>query len=297
MTLALIDGNAFYCSCERVFDPKVRKRPVIVLSNNDGCAVARTSEAKALGIKMGQPYFMIRDLCRREGVAVFSSNYTLYGDISARMNTVYRQFSPEVETYSIDESFLDLSGFGRRDLAALARDLRETVRKWVGIPTCVGLGSTKTLAKLANWIAKQVPELGGVCDLTEPAAYDHWLVRVPVEEVWGIGPASARKLQAMGVESAADLRDLDPRPVRQALGPASPDRCGRADRSRTARAAVSGARTASGATQGLRGHAHVQPPRREPGHLAGGRCRLRDPPGRETPTRGPGHRPCARLFP
>jgi DNA polymerase V len=217
MTLALIDGNAFYCSCERVFDPKVRSRPVIVLSNNDGCAVARTREAKALGIKMGQPYFMIRDLCRREGVAVFSSNYTLYGDISARMNTVYRQFSPEVETYSIDESFLDLSGFGRRDLAALARDLRETVRKWVGIPTCVGLGSTKTLAKLANWIAKQVPELGGVCDLTDPLAYEHWLVRVPVEEVWGIGPASTRKLQAMGVESAADLRDLDPRPVRQAL--------------------------------------------------------------------------------
>src|SRR5689334_13237799 len=99
MTLALIDGNAFYCSCERVFDPKVRKRPVIVLSNNDGCAVARTSEAKALGIKMGQPYFMIRDLCRREGVAVFSSNYTLYGDMSARMNAVYRQFSPEVETH------------------------------------------------------------------------------------------------------------------------------------------------------------------------------------------------------
>src|SRR3954462_502129 len=137
--------------------------------------------------------------------------------MSARMNAVYRQFSPEVETYSIDESFLDLSGFGRRDLAALARDLRETVRKWVGIPTCVGLGSTKTLAKLANWIAKQVPELGGVCDLTDPLAYEHWLVRVPVEEVWGIGPASARKLQAMGVESAADLRDLDPRPVRQAL--------------------------------------------------------------------------------
>jgi DNA polymerase V len=217
MTLALIDGNAFYCSCERVFDPKVRTRPVIVLSNNDGCAVARTSEAKALGIKMGQPYFMIRGLCRREGVAVFSSNYTLYGDMSARMNAVYRQFSPEVETYSIDESFLDLSGFGHRDLVVLARDLRETVRRWVGIPTCVGLGRTKTLAKLANWIAKQVPELGGVCDLTDPLAYEHWLVRVPVEEVWGIGPASARKLQAMGVESAADLRDLDPRPVRQAL--------------------------------------------------------------------------------
>ena len=133
------------------------------------------------------------------------------------MNAVYRQFSPEVETYSIDESFLDLSGLVHSDLDELARDLRETVRKWVGIPTCVGLGRTKTLAKLANWIAKQVPELRGVCDLTDPLAYEHWLVRVPVEEVWGIGPASARKLQAMGVESAATAPDLDPHQVRQAL--------------------------------------------------------------------------------
>src|SRR3954452_12091278 len=164
--IALIDGNSFYCSCERVFDPKLAAVPVIVLSNNDGCAIARTSEAKPLGIRMGEPYFKIRDLCRREGVAVFSSNYTLYGDMSARMNAVYRQFSPEVETYSIDESFLDLSGFKRRDLVTYARDLRETVRMWVGIPTCVGLGRTKTLAKLANWIAKQVPELRGVFDLT-----------------------------------------------------------------------------------------------------------------------------------
>jgi DNA polymerase V len=168
--LALIDGNSFYCSCERVFDGKLAKRPVIVLSNNDGCAIARTTEAKALGIGMGAPYFMIRDLCRREGVAVFSSNYALYGDMSARMNEVYRSFSPDVEIYSIDESFLDLTGFTRRDLVAYARDLREAVRKWIGIPTCIGLGRTKTLAKLANHIAKSVPELGGVCDLTDPAA-------------------------------------------------------------------------------------------------------------------------------
>ena len=137
--LALIDGNSFYCSCERVFDGRLAKRPVIVLSNNDGCAIARTAEAKALGIGMGAPYFMIRDLCRREGVAVFSSNYALYGDMSARMNEVYRSFSPDVEIYSIDESFLDLTGFTRRDLVAYARDLRERVRKWIGIPTCVGL--------------------------------------------------------------------------------------------------------------------------------------------------------------
>jgi DNA polymerase V len=133
---------------------------VIVLSNNDGCAVARTAEAKALGIRMGEPFFKIRGLCRRERVAVYSSNYTLYGDMSRTMNEVYRQFSPDVETYSIDESFLDLS---------------------------------------------------------DPAHYDHWLARVPVEEVWGVGPASVRKLQATGVESAADLRDIDPRPIRKAL--------------------------------------------------------------------------------
>ena len=113
MTFALIDGNSFYCSCERVFDPKLEGRPVIVLSNNDGCAVARTAEAKALGIRMGEPFFTIRDLCQREGVAVFSSNYTLYGDMSWRMNEVYRRFTPNVEIYSIDESFLDLSGFDR----------------------------------------------------------------------------------------------------------------------------------------------------------------------------------------
>lgn len=217
MSVALIDANAFYCSCERVFDPKIRDRPVIVLSNNDGCAVARTAEAKALGIKMGQPYFLMRDLCRRENVAVFSSNYTLYGDMSRRMSEVYRQFSPHVETYSIDESFLDLSDLERRHRVPLARDLRETVRKWIGIPCCVGIGATKTLAKLANHIAKQIPELAGVCDLTDPVQYDHWLPRVAVEEVWGVGPASVRKLQAMGVESVADLRDLDPRPARKGL--------------------------------------------------------------------------------
>jgi DNA polymerase V len=148
--LALIDGNSFYCSCERVFDPKLARVPVIVLSNNDGCAIARTAEAKALGIKMGDPWFKIRQQCQREGVRVFSSNYTLYGDMSARTNAVYRDFSPAVEIYSIDESFLDLSDVRDRDRVALARDLRATVRAWTGIPTCVGIGPTKTLAKLAN---------------------------------------------------------------------------------------------------------------------------------------------------
>ncbi|SFK86318.1 Y-family DNA polymerase [Methylorubrum salsuginis] len=215
--IALIDGNSFYCSCERVFDPKLARVPVIVLSNNDGCAIARTAEAKALGIKMGAPYFMIREMCQRQGVRVFSSNYTLYGDMSARINAIYRDATPEVEVYSIDESFLDLTAFTRRDRVALARDIRATVRAWTGIPTCVGLGPTKTLAKLANHIAKTVPELDGVCDLTDPAAYDHWLCRIHVGELWGVGRASLAKLEALGVDTVADLRDIDPRPVRKAL--------------------------------------------------------------------------------
>ncbi len=215
--IALIDGNSFYCSCERVFDPKLARVPVIVLSNNDGCAIARTTEAKALGIKMGAPYFMIRDMCQRQGVRVFSSNYTLYGDMSARINAIYRDATPEVEVYSIDESFLDLTAFTRRDRVALARDIRATVRAWTGIPTCVGLGPTKTLAKLANHIAKSVPELDGVCDLTDPAAYDHWLCRIRVGELWGVGRASLAKLEALGIDTVADLRDVDPRPVRKAL--------------------------------------------------------------------------------
>ena len=181
------------------------------------CAIARTSEAKALGIKMGDPYFKIREMCRVQGVRVFSSNYTLYGDMSGRTNAVYRQFSPQVEIYSIDESFLNLSDVAPALRVELARDLRATVRAWTGIPSCVGIGPTKTLAKLANHIAKTVPELAGVCDLTDPAAYAHWLCRIDVAEVWGIGRASLAKLEVMGVESVADLRDLDPRPVRKGL--------------------------------------------------------------------------------
>ena len=215
--IALIDGNSFYCSCERVFDPKLARVPVIVLSNNDGCAIARTAEAKALGIKMGDPWFKIRQQCQRDGVRVFSSNYTLYGDMSARTNAVYRDFSPAVEIYSIDESFLDLSDVRDRDRVTLARDLRTTVRAWTGIPTCVGIGPTKTLAKLANHIAKTIPDLDGVCDLTDPVAYDHWLCRISVAEVWGIGRASLPKLIGLGVDTVADLRDLDPRPVRKAM--------------------------------------------------------------------------------
>ncbi|GGA64370.1 umuC protein [Pelagibacterium lentulum] len=214
---ALVDGNSFYCSCERVFDPKLATRPVIVLSNNDGCAVARTSEAKALGIGMGDPYFKIRELCDQNRVAVFSSNYSLYGDMSARLNAIYRQWAPEVEIYSIDESFLDLSLIPERDRQTYGRDLRATVHQWTGIPTCVGIGPTKTLAKLANRVAKKNEELGGVCDLTDPAERDKWLPRIDVGDVWGVGPASERKLFELGIETAADLRDMPTRLARQRM--------------------------------------------------------------------------------
>ncbi|MBP1806976.1 DUF4113 domain-containing protein [Rubellimicrobium aerolatum] len=179
--------------------------------------MARTAEAKALGIRMGQPWFQMRDLCRTNRVAVFSSNYALYGDMSARMNEVYRLFSPAIEVYSIDESFLDLSGMGGTDLLAHARDLRATVRQWTGIPTCVGIGPTKTLAKLANGVAKHDPERGGVCDFRDEAVRRSVMAKIPVGKVWGVGPASAGKLEAIGCRTAADLARLDHNLARQLL--------------------------------------------------------------------------------
>lgn len=212
---ALSDGNSFYCSCERVFDPSLEGRPVIVLSNNDGCAVARTEESKALGIKMGDPWFEIRDWAISAGVVARSSNYTLYGDMSRRVNDIYRRFATDVEIYSIDESFLDLSEAD--DPVGIARTLRATVRRWTGIPTCVGLGPTRTLAKVANHLAKKRSEFSGVCDLTARDVQDRLLTTVEVPDVWGVGPASAARLHAIGVHNAAQLRDLHPRQARQLL--------------------------------------------------------------------------------
>lgn len=212
---ALIDGNSFYCSCERVFDPRLNYRPVIVLSNNDGCAVARTPEAKALGIKMGHPYFQIKDLCRRENVAVFSSNYTLYGDMSRRLNLVYERFSPDIEIYSIDESFIDMAPLALPDRREWACDLRATALQWTGIPTCVGIGPTKTLAKLANRWAKS--DRSGVCDLTDDAIQRDVMARFPVGDVWGVGRQTAKKLAALGIETAGQFAAMDPKRARQLL--------------------------------------------------------------------------------
>ncbi len=205
--VALIDCNSFYCSCERVFDRRLEGVPVIVLSNNDGCAIARSAEAKALGIRMGDPFFKIEALCRANNVRVFSSNYALYGDMSRRVNAVIARFGDTRELYSIDETFLALD-HAARELLATGQDIRRAVLQETGIPTCVGIGPTKTLAKLANAIAKKRPEFGGVCSLMDetqrPAMFAGW----DVADVWGIGRATAAKLQALGVTDALVLSQL-----------------------------------------------------------------------------------------
>lgn len=162
--IALIDVNNFYVSCERVFNPKLRDQPVVVLSNNDGCAVARSNEVKALGVGMGAPWFKFKDLAKQHAIIAYSSNYALYADMSNRVMSILRQFSPDQEIYSIDESFLDLTGFQSRDLIAYAQEMRQRILQWTGLPVCVGIGATKTLAKLANHCAKKRPIFNGVCN-------------------------------------------------------------------------------------------------------------------------------------
>ncbi|APP87210.1 MULTISPECIES: Y-family DNA polymerase [Xanthomonas] len=211
---ALIDGNNFYASCERVFQPELRGRPLVVLSNNDGCAIARSDEAKALGVTMGQPIHKVPTQIRRR-LALRSANFGLYGDIASRISVILRQAAPRVEVYSIDESFLDLAGI--RDRRQLAVDLRERVHQWTGIPNCIGIAPTKTLAKLANRVAKDAArkpgsypaDLAGVCDLAALSAseLDAVLQATSVGDIWGVGRRWSARLQARGVYTAADLRD------------------------------------------------------------------------------------------
>jgi DNA polymerase V len=217
MPVALVDGNNFYVSCERVFDPKLEGVPVVVCGNNDGIIVARSNEAKALGIRMGEPAFKIRPLLQQHGVRVLSSNYALYADMSHRMSDVLASFSPRTEVYSIDESFVDFDGFGHVDLIEYGQRIRATVRQQVGIPVCVGIGPTKTLAKFANHVAKKNASLKSVCDLTEEAVRNRFMSSIAVDEVWGIGPAAAGKLIARGVRTVADLQRMDPRQARELL--------------------------------------------------------------------------------
>jgi DNA polymerase V len=214
-TIALIDCENFYVSCERVFDPSLQGVPVVVLSNNDGCIIARSNDVKALGVQNGGPYFKWRRLLARHGTRVLSSNYALYGDMSRRVMQVLRQMAPEVEEYSVDEAFMHLAG--GRDAEEQAREARRLLRRWTGLPTRVGIGETKTLAKIASGFAKKHPEYDGVFDLTRRRDVDDLLSLVHGAEVWGIGPARAKLLLSRGIETARQLRDAPDAWVRQRL--------------------------------------------------------------------------------
>ena len=214
---ALVDCNNFYASCEKLFEPKIANTPVVVLSNNDGCVVARSAEAKALGIPMGVPWFKIREEAKRYGIVAFSSNYALYADMSNRVVEVLEGFSPNLEVYSIDESFLSLDGFPPDVLESYGRAIRERVAKCLGLAVCVGIGPSKTLAKLANHCAKKnLSGHDGVCDFTrmEEAELSNLFSRIDVGEVWGVGRKIDAKLQAMGISTVAALRNADPETVR-----------------------------------------------------------------------------------
>ncbi|MDX7951786.1 Y-family DNA polymerase [Lichenihabitans sp. Uapishka_5] len=211
--IALVDCNNFYASCERLFQPKLRGQPVVVLSNNDGCVIARSNEAKALGIEIGEPWHICRERVNTQGVIVRSSNYTLYGDMSARVMRVLGDFTPDLEIYSIDEAFLGLAGFESR-LESHGRAMRATVLQWTGIPVSVGIGPTKTLAKLANRLAKKTPESGGVMILLTAEEQEAALDRIELTDLWGVAHRMADRLKAIGIMTPNDLRRADAKFVR-----------------------------------------------------------------------------------
>lgn len=213
---ALVDCNNFYASCERLFRPDLKTQPVIVLSNNDGCVVARSKEAKALGIKMGVPLFQIQQDVKRYGIQVFSSNYALYADLSSRVMRTLEALAPNVEIYSIDEAFLDVTGIEPAiSLQAFGQQVRDTILHDVGLPVCVGFAPTKTLAKLANHGAKQYVATGGVVDLSSPERQKKLLALMPASEVWGVGRRLTAQLQALGIHTALDLANCAPSEIRK----------------------------------------------------------------------------------
>jgi len=203
--IALIDCNSFYVSCERLFNPKIRKKPVVVLSNNDGCIISRSNEAKALGIKMGEPYFKEKDIIVKNNVQVFSSNYSLYGDISRRVMRTLKRFNSDIEIYSIDEAFLDLSNFSDNEIEDIGHEIRSIVLKWTGIPTSIGIAKTKTLSKVANHIAKK--KQSGVLSLIGVENIDPILEKVEINDVWGVGKQLTKFYHQNGIYNAKQLKN------------------------------------------------------------------------------------------
>jgi len=214
---ALIDCNNFYASCERAFNPALLCKPVVVLSNNDGCIIARSNEAKALGVPMGAPFFKYKKLMLEKRVHVFSSNYTYYGNMSDRVMRSLAMMVPDMEIYSIDEAFFRLDKLNEKDLVQFCSDIRRKINQWLSIPTSVGIAPTKTLAKIANNIAKK-QATSGVFDMREKSLQDEILSKLPLEEIWGISKGSSSKLYSIGVNSALSLRDSDSKLIRQVLG-------------------------------------------------------------------------------
>jgi DNA polymerase V len=216
--IALIDCNNFYVSCERLFQPGLEGKPVVVLSNNDGCVVSRSQEVKDLGLKMAAPWFQLKDLAKRHGIIAFSSNYTLYADLSNRVMRLLSQWSPDQEVYSIDECFLDLTGMA--DLTQYAQTIRSTIKQCVGIPVCIGIAPSKTLAKLANHVAKKQKHYDSVCDFNAMTAreLDTLLAQIEVGEVWGVGRRSTSRLQGMGIVTVLELKRSSAKRVRAEFG-------------------------------------------------------------------------------
>lgn len=215
--LALVDCNNYYASCERVFRPDLIGKPVAVLSNNDGCIVARSQEVKDLGIKMGVPLFQVQDLVKQHNIQLFSSNYALYADMSSRVMSVLETFTPSLEVYSIDEGFLNLTGVYpcNQDPISYGQKIKNAVYRHTGIPVCVGMGSTKTLAKLANFAAKKWKATGGVLELSDPMRRERLMKLVPVKEVWGVGSRTSEKLNQLGIHTVWDLATQQPERIQE----------------------------------------------------------------------------------
>ncbi|MCE6855083.1 Y-family DNA polymerase, partial [Acinetobacter baumannii] len=216
----LIDVNNMYVSCERVFDPSLNDKPVIVLSNNDGCAVARSNESKALNIKMGVPLFQIKEIVQQHNVIVLSSNYAMYAEMSRRFHTILASYvtAEEVEPYSIDECFVDFTAYEKNfDLEKVGQQMRGQIWKWLGLPVCVGIGRSKTEAKIANHIAKKNPGFNSVCDLVnmDPCNKEYYFSLIEVSEVWGVGRKHSKKLQSMGINTVLDLACAEPREMQK----------------------------------------------------------------------------------